>query len=212
HSPLHVHAHDGPHVSPRTVLPGITFPGLASRFARSGDGVEPPDQLPRPDIKGANISAGPFRREFLDFRSGDDQVFINGGRRRRVVPFFRPFVRDPRAKINGSTLAEALARAASSRIQSKEARVQGDIEEPLVELVFLLSAGNRRVSLPVGSAAIGHGAARAALGWHGIEHPKLFSRFCIYRNRVARLGREVKRAVHHQGGALKSLNPTIGTW
>ena len=81
HPPLHVHAHDGPHIGPRTVFPGITFPGLVSSFAGSGDGVEPPDQLSGTDIKGANVSAGPFRREFLDFRPCDDQVFVNRGRR-----------------------------------------------------------------------------------------------------------------------------------
>ena len=105
-----------------------------------------------------------------------------------------------------------MARLASSGIESEEARVQGDIKEAPVELVFPPSAGNRRASLPVGSAAIGHGAARAALAPKGIEHPKLLSRFRIYRNRAARLGREVKHAFNHQGGALKSLNSTIRSW
>src|SRR2546427_2057201 len=118
--------------------------------------------------------------------------------------FFGPFIRDTHTKINGSAVAEAFARLARSGIQSEEARVQGDIKEALVELVFLPSAGNRRVSLPVGSTAIGHGAARAALAWKGIEYPELFPRFCIYRNSEARLGREVKHAFQHQGGALKS--------
>src|SRR5205814_7272776 len=123
-----------------------------------------------------------------------------------------PFVRDPHAKIDGSSLAEAFARLAGSGIQSKEARVQGDVEEPLVELVFPPSAGNRRVPLPVGHTAIGHGATRAALAGKRIEHPELFSRFCIYRNSAAGLGREVQHAFHHQRSALKSLNSTIGSW
>src|SRR2546422_3515495 len=82
HSTLVVDSHDRPHVGSRAVFPGITFPGVVSQFARSGDGVESPDRFSRPDIKGANISTGPFRRYFLDFRSCDDQVFVNGGRRR----------------------------------------------------------------------------------------------------------------------------------
>jgi hypothetical protein len=113
-----------------------------SDFARSGYSVKSPDELSRPDVEGANGSAGSFRRKFLKGSSRDYNIFVDGRRRSHVVLSSGPVVRDALTKINCPAVAEALAGPARLGVKSEEASVLRCKEDALVELALLAYTGN----------------------------------------------------------------------
>ena len=101
-------------------------------------------------------------------------------------------IRDARAEIDRSIIAEALARLAGMRIQSEETRIDRGIEDALVHTIRRATTGERRASLPVGSTSILQGTSSAYVAGKGIEYPDFLPGFCLQGNHAAGGRGEVK--------------------
>jgi len=89
--------------------------------------VKGPDEFARANVKRAHLATRAFGRYFGDGGSSNDQIFINGWRRRHRIFRTRISVRNSCSQIDYAVFSKIVAGFSGFRVQSDQTTVESAV-------------------------------------------------------------------------------------